>query len=147
MDTRDILIDFSQPFYADRETCEHNVDEYLKTIEKELQEQSQETAENQYEKSLRLINKFLDKISKEEIAKIIKRIDALNFEGPTVEEYFSSMGFQFKPAKEITDEEIEKWAENYENNRIGILGQHIVSMQHKSGLVEGAKAMRDNEIG
>jgi len=52
-----------------------------------------------------------------------------------------------KPAKEITDEEIEKWAENYENNRIGILGQHIVSMQHKSGLVEGAKAMRDNEIG
>jgi len=139
MDTRDILIDFSQPFYADRETCEHNVDEYLKTIEKELQEQSQETAENQYEKSLRLINKFLDKISKEEIAKIIKRIDALNFEGPTVEEYFSSMGFQFKPAKEITDEEIEKWA--CENTPSGPEADSVIAYK-----IIGAKAMRDNEI-
>ena len=27
---RDELIKFSQPFYADEETCIHNVDEYLK---------------------------------------------------------------------------------------------------------------------
>jgi len=59
-----------------------------------------------------------------------------------MEEYAS----QFKESAAITDEEIEKWAENYESNRIGILGQHIVSMQHKSGLVEGGKAMRDNVI-
>jgi hypothetical protein len=48
--------------------------------------------------------------------------------------------------KQPSDKEIRKWALDFEINRIGVLGVKIGNIQHQDGLIEGAKAMRDNKI-
>jgi len=160
-----------------------NIDEYLKIIEKEQQEQHQRTAEeilNQYPTF------YYDTKSKADVlvyikADILRAMEeyASQFQQPEIKTnvikyrgYWTvkfTIGYQsftlaFKGNKEeasllkdqlitalkaqrseITDEEIEKWAEKWElNNKVF---EDTIMPFIKTGLVEGAKAMRDNEIG
>jgi len=45
------------------------------------------------ERSLELLNKFLSENSHEYIQSLIDEVDQMNFEGPTIEEYFYGIGF------------------------------------------------------
>jgi hypothetical protein len=47
--------------------------------------------ESQTEKSLRLLQKYLDETPQEEIDAEIAKIEAMNFGGPTIDEYFDGL--------------------------------------------------------
>lgn len=46
---------------------------------------------DKYTKSLNALKKALKTIPKERILEIIKEVDAMNIEGPTIEEYFEKV--------------------------------------------------------
>jgi hypothetical protein len=47
--------------------------------------------ETQNEKSLRLLQKYLNETSREQFEKDVARLTAMDFEGPTVDEYFDGL--------------------------------------------------------
>jgi len=48
--------------------------------------------ENQYEKSLRLLEKWFSETSENEIKITLQKYDMMKFEGPTITEYFALFG-------------------------------------------------------
>jgi len=111
----------------------------IASLEKEQQEQKLQTAEeilNQYPTF------YYDTKSKADVLVYIKA-DILR----AMEEYAS----QFQKPAEITDEEIEKWAERKSTSEFQDIFNTNKRLQidfvKKEHLIKGAKAMRDNEIG
>lgn len=47
--------------------------------------------ETPHEKSLRLLQKYFDETPREEIDAEIAKIEAMNIEGPTIDEYFDGL--------------------------------------------------------
>jgi len=66
--------------------------------------------DKQHEKSLELLDKFLKETPPEEIKKMIKKIDEMNIEGPTISEYFRSMDGISKFQK--LQDDIKKWSDD-----------------------------------
>ena len=65
--------------------------------------------DDQYKKSLELLDKFLRETPREELEKMISEIDKLNIEGPTISEYFKQMnGFQV--VQKLQDD-VKKWSD------------------------------------
>jgi len=152
MDIRDILIDFSQPFYADKETCEHNVDDYLKTIEKEPLK-PQKTAE-------KVLSDQIDDIELQDYLNMIfndlqKNAYDLDFHGyhykqanQIIREYFEEYASQFQKLAGITDEEIELFADNYVGKETKPIEGDVYNAYFqgkRNGVIEGIKAMRDRD--
>lgn len=48
------------------------------------------------EQSLKALDKLLDSLSKEELQDIVNKIEKIEFEGPTIEEYFARFETHYK---------------------------------------------------
>lgn len=52
--------------------------------------------EVQYKKSLRLLQKYLDETPQEQIDADIAKVEAMNIQGPTIDEYFNELQNQLQ---------------------------------------------------
>jgi hypothetical protein len=66
--------------------------------------------DEQYKKSLEMLNKFLKETPPEELEKILKKYDDVKFEGPTISEYFRSMD-GIHTFQKLQDD-IKKWSDD-----------------------------------
>ena len=99
----------------------------------------------QYENMITEVNKILNMISMSCEHFVEIPIECKRRLAETLEQYYKDRVLEFSQQREVTDDEIEEWAEKWELN--DKVWEDTIMPYVKTGLKEGAKAMRDGKIG
>jgi len=131
-------------FYFKHKEIEQGEEKMKKYLNKPLTEKERKIAHNTW-----LESQFEDTDKRKRVKEFCKaninpRLDKNYDVHLTGEELFNLL-LEFSQQREVTDDEIEEWAEKWELN--DKVWEDTIMPYVKTGLKEGAKAMRDGKIG